>query len=100
MVEAHLSSLMAIGLPFRTPNGMFDFSTYSEIVSKMKSSIPTMLKERLAPPPEDSYSLHRKLSGAFLLCSRLRACIDCGTLLEKYVIDATGVRQDLLPYPT
>jgi hypothetical protein len=36
-----------------------------------------MLKERLTPPPKEAYSLHRKLSGAFLTCIRLRASIHC-----------------------
>ena len=36
-----------------------------------------MLKERLTPPPKEAYSLHHKLSGAFLTCIKLRASIHC-----------------------
>ena len=36
-----------------------------------------MLKERLTPPPKEAYSLHRKLSGAFLTCIKLGASIHC-----------------------
>ena len=39
-----------------------------------------MLKHRLTPPPEYSYSLHRKLSGAFLTCMRIGARVPCNEL--------------------
>lgn len=42
-----------------------------------------MLKHRLVSPPDEIYSLHRKLSGSFLLASKLKAVVACGTLFEK-----------------
>ncbi len=46
--------------------------------------IPVMLSQRLCPPPEESYSLHRKMSGAFLLCAKLGAKINCRVFFDEY----------------
>ena len=46
--------------------------------------IPVMLSQRLCPPPEESYSLHRKMSGAFLLCAKLGAKINCRVFCDEY----------------
>ncbi len=55
---------------------VYDFSNQT-ITSRIRGLIPVMLNERLTPPPEETYSLHRKLSGAFLLLARLGARVDC-----------------------
>ncbi len=37
----------------------------------------------LLQPPDESYSLHRKLSGAFLSCMKLRARVPCQALFNE-----------------
>jgi aarF domain-containing kinase len=44
-----------------------------------------MLEHRLTPPPSPTYSLNRKLSGAFLMCAKLGANVDCKALWEEVV---------------
>ena len=75
MLSAHLASLYALATPFRpsSPNP-FPFGDLGPpITASIRAQIPIMLKHRLTPPPQETYSLNRKLSGAFLLCERLES---------------------------
>jgi aarF domain-containing kinase len=105
MKHAHVESVMALGVPFAAPGGLFDFQS-QDITKRVREYIPVMLKLRLTvgaggwrdartrgrgvahflmqPPPPETYSLHRKLSGAFLLCTRLGARVPCRSILEQY----------------
>lgn len=79
--EAHVNAVMILGEAFST-TGSFDFST-QHTTQSIQNLIPVMLKHRLSPPPEESYSLHRKLAGSFLICARLGAVIPCRALFEE-----------------
>ena len=74
-ITANVDAVMILGEPF-AKNTEFDFAK-QDITNKVKRIIPVMLNHRLAPPPQESYSLHRKLSGAFLLSTKLGAKINC-----------------------
>lgn len=81
MVTAHADAVMILGEPFSSSEE-FNFAT-QDTTARIQSLIPVMLRHRLTPPPEESYSLHRKMSGAFLLCSRLGAAISCKPLFDE-----------------
>jgi aarF domain-containing kinase len=73
MLKAHVDSILTLAEPFvETAPEVYDFEDQT-ITDRVRSNIGLMLRERLSPPPEETYSLHRKLSGAFLLCARLRS---------------------------
>jgi aarF domain-containing kinase len=87
MLAAHTEAAFVVGMPFAAP-GAYDFSRNSEMTRRVGELGAVMLKHRLKPPPEYSYSLHRKLSGAFLTCMRIGARVPCHDLFfsefDKY----------------
>ncbi|KAI1631408.1 ABC1 family-domain-containing protein [Biscogniauxia mediterranea] len=82
MLDAHVASILTLAEPFlAAAPETYDFSDQT-ITERVRGFIPVMIRERLSPPPEETYSLHRKLSGAFLLCARLGSRVRCRELFE------------------
>ncbi|XP_043198360.1 atypical kinase COQ8B, mitochondrial-like isoform X2 [Amphibalanus amphitrite] len=81
MQDAHVEAVMILGEAFQS-EAPFDFGQQST-TRRIQQLVPVMLTQRLCPPPEETYSLHRKMSGVFLLCARLGARISCKQYFEE-----------------
>ena len=80
MMNAHKMSGFTLGEPFAT-HDEYDFGN-SGITGRISEYGAPFLQHRLTPPPEEVYTLHRKLAGAYNLCIKLGAKIKCRDLLE------------------
>jgi aarF domain-containing kinase len=83
-LEGHIASMIAVGEPFNT-HGLYDFGSQT-ITPRVFEQMPKMMKHRQKPPPPESYLLHRKLSGAYLLCAKLRARVPAREIFERYIL--------------
>lgn len=93
MEETHVDTVMIMGEIFTSSgSGEFDFGT-QKTTRRIQDLVPTILNHRLCPPPEEIYSLHRKLSGVFLLCSKMKIKMNCRDMFqdiyEQYKYDST-----------
>ncbi|EMC97186.1 hypothetical protein BAUCODRAFT_23549 [Baudoinia panamericana UAMH 10762] len=85
MLKAHVDSILTLAEPFvESAPDVYDFEDQT-ITDRVRANIGLMLRERLSPPPEETYSLHRKLSGAFLLCARLQSKVKAKAMFEQAV---------------
>jgi aarF domain-containing kinase len=81
MEQAHCDSISILGETL-TSKEPYDFSK-QDVTKRIQKRIPVMLEHRLTPPPEEIYSLHRKLSGAYLLATKLKAVVSCGPIFME-----------------
>jgi aarF domain-containing kinase len=82
MLQAHYEGTMIVGEPFRVEQGeLYDFGRKG-LTEKVASIIPTLSKHRLTPPPQEVYSLHKKIIGVYLMCVKLRARVPAREILE------------------
>lgn len=82
MENAHTETVLLLGEALRTGSEPYDFGN-QDLTLRIQRLVPVMVKERLCPPPEEIYSLHRKLSGVFLLCGRLKGKVRCREIFER-----------------
>ena len=63
MLNAHVKTMILLATPFRDsapqPFAFGAGGRWGDITAEIRAQIPVMLKNRLTPPPKETYSLNR-----------------------------------------
>lgn len=86
MENTHVDAVMILGQVFDNNHEYYDFGG-QDVTRRIQTLVPTIINHRLCPPPEEIYSLHRKLSGIFLLCAKLGVRIKCRDMFRQIYAD-------------
>ncbi|KJP86461.1 Atypical/ABC1/ABC1-A protein kinase [Plasmodium fragile] len=101
MKNSHIKSVILVGEPFKYP--VYDFAN-NDIAKQIYKLLPTIIYNRLVPPRSEIYTLHRKLSGSFLICMKLKAKVKAAQIFNsiydnyKFTTEDTYLRDRLRTY--
>ena len=76
-----MHAAVLVGEPFAADTQPYDFGA-QDISKRIAGDVTTMINNRLTPPREEIYTLHRRLNGCFQLASRVGARISARELLH------------------
>lgn len=79
VLDAHVAAAFAVGEPFG--GGVYDF-VEGDVARRTAKFGKVLVEGRLKAPPREAYSLHRRLSGAFLTLGKIGARVNGRELLE------------------
>ncbi|XP_012276198.1 atypical kinase COQ8B, mitochondrial [Orussus abietinus] len=82
MEQTHVDAVMILGQVFSGKQNFYDFGAQN-VTKRIQTLVPTIIYHRLCPPPEEIYSLNRKLSGVFLLCAKFKIRINCRDMFRE-----------------
>lgn len=80
LLQAHVKSGLILGEPFQ--ENVYDFGN-SDINVRIGNELHVFLQHRVKEPPEEVYTLHRKLAGCYQLCRKMGAKVKCRDVLQQ-----------------
>ncbi|CAD2104585.1 ABC1 family, putative [Plasmodium vinckei brucechwatti] len=80
MKSSHIKSVILVGEPFKSQ--VYDFGN-NDLAKNIYTLLPRIIYNRLVPPRSEIYTLHRKLSGSYLICMKLKARVNAADIFNS-----------------
>lgn len=83
--EAHLNTAIMFGEIFRCNEYNFGEAILSE---RLSNEVEKIVEHQRNPPPDEIYSINRKLTGIIALCSKFKVSINCAKIYNDFIDNA------------